>query len=34
MWVANTRAGGFYRKLGFHELVRVGESVYLGKRLP
>lgn len=33
MWIANTRAEGFYRKLGFHELIRVGESLYLGKKL-
>lgn len=35
--VINTRAQGFYRKLGFHELARVGTgqnaSLYLGKRL-
>jgi len=33
MWISNTRAEGFYRKLGFHELTRVGESLYLGRRL-
>jgi ribosomal protein S18 acetylase RimI-like enzyme len=33
MWIANTRAEKFYKKLGFHELARVGESLYLGKKL-
>jgi ribosomal protein S18 acetylase RimI-like enzyme len=33
MWISNTRAEKFYRKLGFHELSRVGDSLYLGKRL-
>jgi ribosomal protein S18 acetylase RimI-like enzyme len=33
MWITNTRAEGFYRKLGFHELARVGESLYLGRKL-
>ncbi len=37
MWARNERAYGFYRKLGFEELVRVGDpvqgSVYLGLRL-
>lgn len=35
--VLNTRAQGFYRKLGFQELVRVGEGrdgcIYMGKSL-
>ena len=33
MWSSNTRAFGFYTKLGFQELARVGESLYLGKKL-
>ncbi|HUL51165.1 MAG TPA: GNAT family N-acetyltransferase, partial [Candidatus Nitrosotalea sp.] len=33
MWAANTRAERFYRKLGFQELTRVGESLYLGRKL-
>jgi ribosomal protein S18 acetylase RimI-like enzyme len=33
MHATNTRAQAFYTKLGFHELVRVGESLYLGRRL-
>jgi len=33
MWIANTRAERFYKKLGFHELARVGDSLYLGKKL-
>ena len=33
MWASNTRAFGFYTKLGFQELARVGESLYLGKKL-
>ena len=34
---ANTRAFGFYQRLGFHELIRVGsgneEVIYMGKKL-
>jgi len=33
MGAANARADRFYRKLGFHELARVGDVLYLGKRL-
>jgi ribosomal protein S18 acetylase RimI-like enzyme len=33
MWAANTRAQRFYAKLGFRELARVGDSLYLGKKL-
>lgn len=33
MHAANTRAAEFYRRMGFHGLVRVGDSVYFGKRL-
>lgn len=29
----NTRAQGFYSKMGFHEIVREGEGIYLGMRL-
>ncbi len=36
--VVNTRAFGFYQRLGFYELVRVGEGrdgcIYMGKRFP
>lgn len=31
--VHNARALPFYRKLGFHELIRTASSVYLGRRL-
>ena len=34
MGAANARAERFYRKLGFHELARVGGVLYLGKSLP
>ncbi len=34
MWISNTRAERFYRKLGFHELARTPESLYLGRKLP
>jgi ribosomal protein S18 acetylase RimI-like enzyme len=34
MGAANARAERFYRKIGFHELARVGEVLYLGKTLP
>ncbi len=30
---SNSRAEGFYKKLGFHELLRTSDSLYLGKRL-
>ena len=33
MGAANARAERFYRKLGFHELARVGDVLYLGKSL-
>ena len=33
MGVSNTRAGRFYEKLGFTELLRVGSAVYLGRGL-
>jgi len=33
MGATNTRAERFYRKLGFHELARVGDVLYLGKRM-
>ena len=33
MGVANVRAEQFYKKLGFHELVRVGDVLYLGKKM-
>jgi ribosomal protein S18 acetylase RimI-like enzyme len=32
--VSNQRAERFYRKLGFHELARVRDVLYLGKSLP
>ena len=34
MAATNSRAERFYKKLGFHELVRTGDSLYLGKRFP
>jgi len=34
MGVTNARAERFYKKLGFHELARVSDTLYLGKRLP
>jgi ribosomal protein S18 acetylase RimI-like enzyme len=34
MGASNARAERFYRKLGFHELARVGGVLYLGKSLP
>ena len=33
MGATNARAERFYRKLGFHELTRVGDVLYLGKRM-
>ena len=33
LWSRNTRAHAFYQHLGFTELARVGESVYMGRRL-
>jgi ribosomal protein S18 acetylase RimI-like enzyme len=37
MWARNERAYAFYRRLGFHELARVGPadsgSIYMGRRL-
>lgn len=33
LWARNTRAHAFYQHLGFAELARVGESVYMGHRL-
>ncbi|TMP97690.1 MAG: GNAT family N-acetyltransferase [Verrucomicrobia bacterium] len=30
----NARAERFYKRLGFHQLVRVGDVLYLGKQLP
>jgi len=33
MGAANARAEQFYKKLGFHELARVGDVLYLGKRM-
>jgi ribosomal protein S18 acetylase RimI-like enzyme len=30
----NSRAEKFYKKLGFHELLRTSDSLYLGKRFP
>lgn len=33
MHASNTRAAEFYRRMGFHELVRVDDSLYFGKRL-
>ena len=33
MGIANARAERFYRKLGFHELARLGDVLYLGKGL-
>ena len=32
--VSNHRADRFYRKLGFHELIRVKDSLYLARKLP
>jgi ribosomal protein S18 acetylase RimI-like enzyme len=34
MAASNARAEKFYKKLGFHELLRTGDSLYLGKRFP
>ena len=34
MGAANARAERFYLKLGFHELARLGDVLYLGKKLP
>jgi ribosomal protein S18 acetylase RimI-like enzyme len=34
MGATNARAEHFYRKLGFHELARVKDVLYLGKKLP
>jgi ribosomal protein S18 acetylase RimI-like enzyme len=34
MAIDNARAERFYRKLGFHELARTADTLYLGKRLP
>jgi len=34
MGASNERADRFYRKLGFHELARVSDVLYLGKELP
>ena len=34
MGATNTRAERFYKKLGFTELARAGDALYLGKRLP
>jgi len=34
MAAANVRAEHFYKKLGFHELLRVKDVLYLGKKLP
>ena len=34
MGATNARAERFYKKLGFHELARVRDALYLGKRLP
>ena len=34
MGAANARAEQFYKKLGFHELARVGDVLYLGTTLP
>jgi ribosomal protein S18 acetylase RimI-like enzyme len=34
MALSNARAERFYKKLGFHELARRPEALYLGKRLP
>ena len=31
LWARNTRAYAFYRRLGFDELTRTGETVYMGK---
>ena len=31
---SNSRAEKFYKKLGFHELLRTSDSLYLGKRFP
>ena len=33
MSASNDRAYGFYQKLGFHELVRDSDSIYLGMKL-
>ena len=33
MNAANQRAYAFYRKLGFHELARTADTIYMGKRL-
>lgn len=33
MWISNSRAERFYKKLGFQELARVGDSLYLGRKL-
>ena len=33
MGATNARAEHFYKKLGFHELARVGDVLYLGKKL-
>ena len=33
MGATNARAERFYKKLGFHELARVGDVLYLGKRM-
>ena len=33
MNTANDRAYGFYRKLGFHELARVNDTIYMGRKL-
>lgn len=34
MALSNARAERFYKKLGFHELARRSEALYLGKQLP
>jgi len=34
MGATNARAERFYKKLGFHELARVRDALYLGKKLP
>jgi ribosomal protein S18 acetylase RimI-like enzyme len=34
MALSNARAERFYKKLGFHELARRSDALYLGKRLP
>ena len=33
MGATNLRAERFYKKLGFHELARVSDVLYLGKRM-